>query len=108
MELNECRMLWEEFKDVLLSIQVITKNGEVLTIPSNKINFEYRNNDHLRFDSLCNFKGIKNNPDLIKKMKKMKIKKEEAQPSKINQVAVPLKIQYQKQKSLQLIKSPLI
>ena len=34
-----------EFKDVLLSIQVITKNGEVLTIPSNKIKFEYRNND---------------------------------------------------------------
>jgi UDP-N-acetylmuramate dehydrogenase len=75
-----------EFKDVLLSIQVITKNGEVLTIPSNKINFEYRNNDlseDLIFLS-ATFKGIKNNPDLIKKkMEEMKIKKEEAQPSKI-------------------------
>ena len=58
-----------EFKDVLLSIQVITKNGEVLTIPSNKINFEYRNNDlseDLIFLS-ATFKGIKNDPDLIKK-----------------------------------------
>jgi len=75
-----------EFKDVLLSIQVITKNGEVLTIPSNKINFEYRNNDlseDLIFLS-ATFKGIKNDPDLIKKkMEEMKIKKEEAQPSKI-------------------------
>ena len=75
-----------EFKDVLLSIQVITKNGKVLTIPSNKINFEYRNND-LSEDFIflsATFKGIKNDPDLIKKkMEEMKIKKEEAQPSKI-------------------------
>ena len=75
-----------EFKDVLLSIQVITKNGEVLTIPSNKINFEYRNND-LSEDFIflsATFKGIKNDPDIIKKkMEEMKIKKEEAQPSKI-------------------------
>ena len=58
-----------EFKDVLLSIQVITKNGEVLTIPSNKINFEYRNND-LSEDFIflsATFKGIKNDQDIIKK-----------------------------------------
>ena len=34
-----------EFKDVLLSVQAIDKNGKVLTIPSSSIEFGYRKND---------------------------------------------------------------
>ena len=29
-----------EFKDILLSVQVIDRNGNILTIPSSKIKFE--------------------------------------------------------------------
>ena len=35
----------KEFKDILLSVQAIDRNGRVLTIPAKKIMFEYRNND---------------------------------------------------------------
>ena len=35
----------KEFKDVLLSIQAIDKNGQVLTIPASKVIFKYRSND---------------------------------------------------------------
>ena len=35
----------KEFKDILVSIQAIDKNGQVITIPANKILFEYRNNN---------------------------------------------------------------
>jgi len=34
-----------EFKDILLSVQAINKNGQIITIPSNKIIFKYRNNN---------------------------------------------------------------
>ena len=34
-----------EFKDVLLSVQAIDRNGKVLTIPSSSIKFGYRKND---------------------------------------------------------------
>ena len=34
-----------EFKDILISIQAITKSGQVITIPSNKIEFSYRTCD---------------------------------------------------------------
>ena len=34
-----------EFKDVLLSVQAIDRNGKVLTIPSSNIKFGYRKND---------------------------------------------------------------
>ena len=57
-----------EFKDILLSIQVIDKNGNVRTIPSNDIKFEYRKNDlteDLIFLS-ASFKGIKSNSIDIK------------------------------------------
>ena len=33
-----------EFKDILLSVQAIDKNGNILTIPSSKIKFDYRKN----------------------------------------------------------------
>ena len=35
----------QEIKDILVSIQAIDKNGNIITIPSKKINFNYRNND---------------------------------------------------------------
>ena len=75
-----------EFKDILVSVQAIDRNGRVLTIPSNKIAFEYRNSDldkDLIFLS-ASFKGKKNNKDKIeKKMRELKIIKDEAQPTKI-------------------------
>ncbi len=76
----------KEFKDILVSIQAIDKLGKVVTIPSNNIKFEYRNNDlseDLIFLS-ASFKGKKKNRDAIEKeMKKLKINKEKAQPTKI-------------------------
>jgi UDP-N-acetylmuramate dehydrogenase len=76
----------KEIKDILLSIQVIDKTGNVLTIPAKKINFDYRNNnlpDNLIFLS-ASFKGKKKNSDVIKKeMLQLKIKKENNQPTKI-------------------------
>ena len=51
----------KEFKDILISIQAIDKEGKVLTIPANKVIFEYRNNnlpDNLIFLS-ASFKGEK-------------------------------------------------
>ena len=75
-----------EIKDILLSIQVIDKNGNVLTIPAKKINFDYRNNDlsdDLIFLS-ASFKGEKKDFDEIKKeMLQLKIKKDKNQPTKI-------------------------
>ena len=75
-----------EFKDILLSIQVIDKSGNVLTIPSKDINFEYRGNDlpdNLIFLS-ASFKGLKgNHKDIKDKINKFKTEKEKNQPTKI-------------------------
>ena len=75
-----------EFKDILLSIQAIDKKGNVLTIPTKDIKFEYRKNDiseDLIFLS-ASFKGYKKKLDLIEKeMIKLKEKKEKAQPTRI-------------------------
>ena len=75
-----------EFKDILVSIQAIDKSGQVVTIPSNKINFKYRNSgisDDLIFLS-ASFKGFNKNKDLIQnEMKILKEKKEKVQPTKI-------------------------
>ena len=76
----------KEFKDILLSIQAIDKSGNVITIPSKDIRFEYRKNDipeDLIFLS-ASFKGIKSQSQKIKKeMMRIKIEKEKNQPSKI-------------------------
>ena len=76
----------KEFKDVLLSIQAIDNKGNLITIPSQKINFEYRNNDipeDLIFLS-ASFKGVKSEVKKINsEMLKMKIEKEKNQPSKL-------------------------
>ena len=75
-----------EFKDILVSIQAIDKSGRIITIPSKKINFKYRDSglsDELVFLS-ASFKGFKKNKDLIKNdMNILKEKKEKAQPTKI-------------------------
>merc|ERR1712127_801788 len=35
----------KEFKDILISIQAIDRDGKVITLPANKVLFEYRNNN---------------------------------------------------------------
>lgn len=76
----------KEFKDILISIQAIDRKGKVLTIPANKIIFEYRNNDladDLIFLS-ASFKGKKKDKDKIKKeIYELKKRKSSTQPTKI-------------------------
>ena len=75
-----------EFKDILVSVQAINRNGEVLTIPTKDILFNYRSCNlpkDLIFLS-ATFQGKKDNKDNIKEtIKKLKIKKEKAQPTRI-------------------------
>ena len=75
-----------EFKDILLSIQAIDKKGNVITIPSKDIKFEYRKNNlsnDLIFLS-ASFKGVKGEAIKIKnEINKLKIEKEKNQPTKI-------------------------
>jgi UDP-N-acetylmuramate dehydrogenase len=75
-----------EFKDILISIQAITKSGRVITIPVKEINFKYRDSklsDDLIFLS-ASFKGFKKNLNLIEnEMIELKKKKELAQPTRI-------------------------
>ena len=75
-----------EFKDILISIQAIDREGRVLTIPVNKVIFEYRNNDlpnDLIFLS-ASFKGEKKDKDKIKhEIFKLKNRKDNTQPTKI-------------------------
>ena len=75
-----------EFKDILLSIQAIDKSGNVVTIPSKEINFEYRKNnldENLIFLS-ASFKGHKSEASKINdEMIKLKAKKDMRQPTKI-------------------------
>ena len=75
-----------EFKDIILSVQTIDVKGNVITIPRDKIKFNYREcdlNNNLIFLS-ASFKGYKNDKKLIsQKMTSLKFKKEETQPTKI-------------------------
>jgi UDP-N-acetylmuramate dehydrogenase len=75
-----------EFKDILISIQALSKSGQVLTIPAKDINFRYRDSglsDDLIFLS-ASFKGFKKDKNLIKdEIISLKKKKEIAQPTKI-------------------------
>ena len=75
-----------EFKDILISIQAIDKEGRVLTIPANKVIFKYRKNDlpdDLIFLS-ASFKGEKKNKDKIRKeVFELKNRKDSTQPTKI-------------------------
>ena len=75
-----------EFKDIIISVQALNRDGQIITIPSSKIEFDYRKNNlskDLIFLS-ASFKGKKGNKDNIKLlMKKYKFQKESAQPTKI-------------------------
>ena len=75
-----------EFKDIIVSIQAITKSGQVVTIPAKEINFKYRDSglsDDLIFLS-ASLKGFKKEKQLIQKeMVFLKEKKEKAQPTRI-------------------------
>ena len=76
----------KEFKDILLSVQSIDKTGNIITIPSKDINFEYRKNnlsDDLIFLS-ASFKGKKGIASEINdKITELKFLKEKNQPTKI-------------------------
>ncbi len=75
-----------EFKDILLSVQAIDKIGNVKTLSSKNINFEYRKSnipDDFIFLS-ASFKGIKSNKEKISdKIISYKTEKEKNQPTKI-------------------------
>ncbi len=75
-----------EFKDILISIQAIDKSGNIITIPSKDIKFEYRNNDlsdDLIFLS-ASFKGKKSKKkQIIEKTNHFKKEKDKNQPTKI-------------------------
>ena len=76
----------KEFKDILISIQVINKSGQVLTILAKDINFKYRDSglsEDLIFLS-ASFKGFKKDKEIIKnEIQLLKQKKDKAQPTKI-------------------------
>ena len=76
----------EEVKDILLSIQVVDRFGNIKTIQSKDIKFGYRKNDlseELIFLS-ASFKGVKSeNIKIRNKINMLKTKKEKSQPSKI-------------------------
>ena len=76
----------KEFKDILCSVQAIDKLGNVRTIPSSDIKFEYRKNDlpeDLIFLS-ASFRGTKSDSLKIQsEMNRLKNEKEKNQPSKI-------------------------
>ena len=99
----------KEFKDILLSVQAIDRSGNIITIPSKDIKFEYRNNDiseDLIFLS-ASFKGVQSNFKNIKnEIDKLKTEKEKNQPTKIRTSGSTFKnpISQTKKKSWQLIK----
>ena len=75
-----------EFKDVLASIQILNYNGEVSTVPADKINFSYRETNFSKENIFlsASFKGKKKNKELIEKeIKDLKNLKETSQPSKV-------------------------
>ena len=76
----------KEFRDILLSIQAIDQKGNLITIPSKEINFDYRSNDlceDLIFLS-ASFKGVKSDFKKVNsEVRKMKSLKEKNQPMKI-------------------------
>jgi len=76
----------KEFKDILVSVQVIDRRGKILTIPKPKIKFSYRGNDldkELIFLS-ASFKGeFKEKKEIQEYIKSLKNKKDNTQPTKI-------------------------
>ena len=76
----------KEFKDILLSVQVIDRRGIIKTIPSNYINFSYRssNLDKNFIFLSASFKGEKEKFSKIQtQMENLKKEKNITQPSRI-------------------------
>ena len=98
-----------EFKDIVLSVQAVDYNGNIITIPSKKIKFNYRESDlpnDLVFLS-ASFLGKKSNTqDIYNKIEKLKKEKEISQPSKIKTGGSTFKnpINHTKHKVWELIK----
>ena len=99
----------KEFKDILLSIQAIDHTGNVVTIPSKEIKFDYRKNN-LSNDFIflsASFKGVKSKAKIIKsEVKRLKTEKEKNQPTKIKTSGSTFKnpINQSEKKVWQLIK----
>ncbi len=76
----------KEFKDILISVQAVDKLGNVVTIPSKDIEFNYRKNnlsENLIFLS-ASFRGeVGDRNEISKKMNDLKIVKDKNQPTKI-------------------------
>ncbi len=75
-----------EFKDILVSVQVIDKKGNIKTIPRSNIKFGYRQSplDKEFIFLSASFKGKnKEKNEIEKKIKKLKNQKDVAQPTKI-------------------------
>ncbi len=76
----------KEFKDILISVQAISQEGKVITIPKEDIKFEYRKNnlpEDLIFLS-ATFKGVTADKNEVKNlMDSLKAKKEKNQPTRI-------------------------
>ena len=75
-----------EFKDVLLSVQVMDFNGRVYTINSKNINFDYRKTDlskNLIFLSASFKTKKKNRSEIVENIYRLKEKKEKSQPLRV-------------------------
>ena len=98
-----------EIKDILISVQAVDKLGNILTIPSRDIKFDYRKNDlseDLIFLS-ASFKGNKCDPSKINhEMERLKKEKEKNQPTRIKTSGSTFKnpISQTKKKVWELIK----
>jgi UDP-N-acetylmuramate dehydrogenase len=99
-----------EFKDILISVQAIDRNGRVLTIPSSNIDFRYRGNDlprDLIFLS-ASFQGKFKAKDIVKKeMENLNVKKDQTQPTRVKTGGSTFKnpIEQTNKKVWELIKS---
>jgi len=75
-----------EFKDVLLSVQVMDFNGRVYTINSKDINFDYRKTDlskNLIFLSASFKTNKKDRSEIVENIYRLKEKKEKTQPLRV-------------------------
>lgn len=75
-----------EFKDILVSVQVVDKKGNIKTIPSSGIKFGYRQSllDRDFIFLSASFKGyVKNKNEIEQTIKKLKNQKDEVQPTKV-------------------------
>ena len=76
----------KEFKDILISIQLMGRDGRIRTVPASDIKYSYRSSNLSKnyIYLSASFKGTKKDKDKIKKeMEFLKKKKDTTQPSRI-------------------------